>query len=84
VIVARLGWWPRTAEHARELGETPWAPDVYLSPGDAGRFFACAVAAPEDIRYAVVYATSRPVRRALYDLEPARDLLGYEPQEQWE
>jgi uronate dehydrogenase len=84
VIVARLGWCPRTAEHARELGETPWAPDVYLSPGDAGRFFACAVAAPEDIRYAVVYATSRPVRRALYDLEPARDLLGYEPQEQWE
>jgi uronate dehydrogenase len=83
VIVARLGWCPRTEEHARELDATPWAPDVYLSPRDAGRFFACAVAAPDDIRYAVVYATSRPVRQTLYDLGPARDLLGYEPKDQW-
>src|SRR5947209_4171804 len=56
VIVARLGWCPRTLDHVEELRQTPWGPDVYLSPGDAGRFFACAVRAPADLRFAVIYA----------------------------
>jgi nucleoside-diphosphate-sugar epimerase len=83
VIVVRLGWCPRSREHAEELARTEWGPDVYLSPGDAGRFFACAVAAPATIRYAVVYAMSRPVRRQMHDMTPARDLLGYEPRDTW-
>jgi nucleoside-diphosphate-sugar epimerase len=83
VIAARLGWCPRTPEHVRELAATDWAPDVYLSPGDAGRFFACAVEAPPDIRFAIVYATSRPVGSATYDPEPARTLLGFEPRDRW-
>jgi nucleoside-diphosphate-sugar epimerase len=83
VIVARLGWCPRTAAHARELEATPWGPDVYLSPADAGRFFACAADAPASVTFAIVYATSRPAGRALYDLQPARDLLGFEPRDQW-
>jgi nucleoside-diphosphate-sugar epimerase len=83
VIVARLGWCPRTADHARELAAIPWGPDVYLSPGDAGRFFACAVEAPAAVRHAVVYATSQPVQQALYDLEPARALLSFEPKDRW-
>jgi nucleoside-diphosphate-sugar epimerase len=83
VIVARLGWCPRTRDHTRELAATPWGPDVYLSPGDAGRFFACAVEAQCDIRYAVVYAMSRPVRQVLYDPGPARELLGFEPRDTW-
>jgi hypothetical protein len=83
VIAARLGWCPRTAEHVEELKRTDWGPDVYLSPGDAGRFFACAVEAPESVRFAVVYACSRPVHQVLYDLGPARDLLGYEPRDTW-
>jgi uronate dehydrogenase len=83
VIVARLGWCPRTREHVRELAETPWGPDVYLSPGDAGRFFAHAVEAPAGLRFAVVYAFSRPVRETLYDPTPARDLLGFEPRDSW-
>jgi nucleoside-diphosphate-sugar epimerase len=83
VIVVRLGWCPRSREHAEELNRTEWGPDVYLSPGDAGRFFACAVAAPGSIRYAVVYAMSRPLRRQMQDMTPARDLLGYEPRDTW-
>jgi len=83
VIAVRLGWCPRSREHAEELARTEWGPDVYLSPGDAGRFFACAVAAPLSIRYAVVYAMSRPVRRLLHDMTPARDLFGYEPRDTW-
>jgi nucleoside-diphosphate-sugar epimerase len=83
VIAVRLGWCPRTREQARELGTIDWAPDVYLSPGDAGRFFACAVLAPIIIPFTVVYASSRPLRRITYDLGPARELLGFEPQDTW-
>jgi nucleoside-diphosphate-sugar epimerase len=82
VVAARLGWCPRTTEHAEELAATDWGPDVYLSPGDAGRFFACAVEAPADFRFAVVYACSRPFRELVYDPVPARR-LGYEPQDVW-
>jgi hypothetical protein len=34
-------------------------------------------------RFAVLYATSRPVHRLRYDLEPTRRLVGFEPREQW-
>ena len=82
VIAVRLGWCPRTKEQVDEIAAEPWAQDVYLSPGDAGRFFACAVEA-SDISYAVVYATSRPKRQLTYDLDTSKRLLGYEPQETW-
>jgi uronate dehydrogenase len=83
VVAVRLGWCPRTHTHAEELSRTEWGPDVYLSPGDAGRFFACAVTAPLDIRFAVVYACSRPLRNTIFDITSARQLLGFEPHEMW-
>src|SRR5262245_8151519 len=83
VLAVRLGWCPRSPEHARELARTEWGPNVYLSPGDAGRFFVRAVEAPAEIRFAVVYACSRPLRRQIYDMTPARQLLGYEAQDTW-
>jgi hypothetical protein len=83
VIAVRLGWCPRTPEHVEELKRTDWGQDVYLSGGDAGRFFACAVEAPLDLRFAVVYACSRPVRSEVYDMRPAKDLLGYEARDTW-
>jgi nucleoside-diphosphate-sugar epimerase len=83
VIAVRLGWCPRTQEQARELAVTDWARDVYLSPGDAGRFFACAVEAAADVRYAVVYACSKPQKRMIYDPEPAQRITGFEPQDTW-
>ena len=83
VIAARLGWCPRTPEHVDELRATDWGQDVYLSPGDAGRFFACAVQAPADIRFAIVFATSKPVREQVYDQEEVRRLIGYEPRDTW-
>lgn len=83
VIAVRLGWCPRTPEQVEEIRTSDWAQDVYLSPGDAGRFFACAVEAPLDVPFAVVYATSLPVTRWMYDRGPAQRLLGYEPRERW-
>ncbi len=83
VIVARLGWCPRDKRHAEELARDEFGKDVYFSPGDAGRFFACAVEAPMDVEYSVVFATSKPLRRVRFDISAARDLLGYEPQDTW-
>jgi nucleoside-diphosphate-sugar epimerase len=83
VIAARLGWCPRTVGQVEEIAAADWAQDVYLSPGDAGRFFACAVDAPADLRFAVVYATSKPARLERIALAPARTLLGYEPRDRW-
>jgi uronate dehydrogenase len=83
VLVVRLGWCPRSRQHIEELESLDWAKDVYLSPGDAGRFFACAVEASAEVRFAIVYATSRPLRTALYDLEAVKQLLGFEPRDCW-
>ncbi len=83
ILVVRLGWCPRDREHAANLAVDEVGKDVYLSPADAGRFFVCAVEAPEAIRYAVVFATSKPLCRARYDIASARTLLGYEPQDTW-
>src|SRR5262249_50782581 len=83
VIAARLGWCPRDAAHVEELARTEWGPDVYLSPGDAGRFFALAVEGPASIRFEVLYACSRPIREAVYDIGPPKSLLGYEPRDTW-
>jgi nucleoside-diphosphate-sugar epimerase len=83
VIAARLGWCPRNREHAEELAATSWGPDVYLSTGDAGRFFALAAEAPADFRFAVVYACSRPLREVVYDQRPAKERVGYEARDVW-
>ena len=83
VIAVRLGWCPRTKEQVEEIRVTDWAQDVYLSPSDAGRFFACAADAPGPLGFQIVYATSKPVHRLRYDLEPTKQLLGFEPQEKW-
>jgi len=80
VIVVRPGWLPREPHHVRRMAQSPQAQAQYLSPGDAGRFTACAVEA-ENIRFAVVYATSRPNGPPVWDLTEARELLGYEPQD---
>ncbi len=83
VIAVRLGWCPRDRAQVEELGQTEWGPDVYFSPGDAGRFFACAVLSQLNGRFEVVYALSRPARRVIYDPGPAHALLGYEPRDTW-
>jgi uronate dehydrogenase len=82
VIAVRLGWCPRTPEQVAEIRAEEWAQDVYLSPRDAGRFFACAVDANLADKFNVVYATSKP-KNALYDLEVTRRLVGFEPSESW-
>ena len=83
VLALRLGWFPRTREHVVEVGGSERAPNIYLSPGDAGRFFARAIEAPLAPGFSVVYVASRPTNKIIFDLEPTKQLLGWEPQDLW-
>ena len=83
VIITRLGWCPRDEGQVREIADETIYQDVYLSPADAGRFFiGCVEAAPE-VRYEILYATSKPVETLRYRLDRAREIAAFEPQEQW-
>jgi hypothetical protein len=82
VLAVRLGWCPRPGQE-EELRQTEIGPDVYLSPSDAGRFFAATVTATNLPAYAVLYATSRPIRKLRYDLTETTRLIGYVPRDSW-
>lgn len=83
VVVVRLGWCPRDNRHARALATDEVGQDVYLSPADAGRFFRCALETEPDLRYCIVFVTSRPLRRARYDISGAERWFGYTPFDQY-
>ncbi|MBU6276282.1 MAG: NAD(P)-dependent oxidoreductase [Planctomycetes bacterium] len=83
VISARLGWCPRTRDHAGELAASFHGPHCYLSPRDAGTFFAAAVERPLPAGHHVVFVSSLPAEIAIFDPEPVRGLLGWEPADRW-
>ena len=83
VVAVRLGWCPRNREHLAELTATPRGHNTYLSPGDAGRFFVRAVEAALTPGFTVLFVTSRPVHKAIFDAEPAKQLFGWQPSDQW-
>jgi nucleoside-diphosphate-sugar epimerase len=83
VLALRLGWCPRTREQITEIAGLPRGQDVYLSPGDAGRFFVRAMEADLPAGFWTLFVASRPTHKTIFDLEPTRRLLGWEPQDQW-
>ena len=83
VLAVRFGWCPRDVGQVAEIAADAQSQDVFLSPGDAGRFVTAAVEADGLPPYAVLYAASRFTHTLQYDLDPARRLLGYEPRDQW-
>jgi nucleoside-diphosphate-sugar epimerase len=84
VVAARLGFCPRDADQVAELASMDRNQDVYLSPADAGRFFALAAttARPRG-SFEIVNVMSRPRHQVRFDLEPAARLFGYHPQDVW-
>jgi uronate dehydrogenase len=85
VINVRIGWLPRSLEQAQAIAKSEYAQNIYLSYADAQRFFVRCVesevpAAGESI---VVFAGSKTAEIPHMDLEPARQLLGYVPQDHW-
>jgi uronate dehydrogenase len=82
ILAVRLGWCPRDAGQVAEITASADHQDVYLSPGDAGRFFTACV--ERDWRgYAMLYVASRHTHRAIFDLSDARRIVNYEPEESW-
>lgn len=80
VIAARIGFLPRTPRSARSFIRKPYLQNIYLSHDDCGRFFTCAVEAP-NVPYAVLWVLSRRHEIDGPDLAPSRDIIGYEPQD---
>jgi uronate dehydrogenase len=80
VIAVRLGWMVRNPDEARNMLRSKIF-DCYVSPADGARALAAAVEAP-DLKFEVVYAASRGGER-VFDMEPARRLLGFEAQQRW-
>jgi uronate dehydrogenase len=89
VIAVRLTWMVRNAAEAVKMRDMQ-RQAIYVSHRDAGRAFANAAVAPEigkpgkagKTRFAVVYV-SGPDGATLFDLEPARRLIGYEPRDRF-
>jgi len=83
VIAVRLGWCPRDAGQLDEIAGGELFQDVFLSPGDAGRFFAAAVEAVSLPPFSVLYATSRFTHQLRYDLSESKTVLDWEPRDRW-
>lgn len=83
VIMVRPGFCPRVKEHLEEISRSNNYQDLYFSPGDAGRLFACLVEANIEERYCIIYGASKWIHRPTIDLEPTKQLCGYEPRDQW-
>jgi nucleoside-diphosphate-sugar epimerase len=85
VISARIGWLPRNPGEAAVLAAAEHGADLFFSHNDAARFFERCVEspAPQPGESAILFAVSRPARAQRLDPGPARDVIGYEPQDVW-
>lgn len=81
VIAVRLGFLPRAPMFVERLLQGD-GQNIYISPGDCGRFFAAAVEADLPEKFLVFHAIGK-AERPRYDIEPARRILGYEPRDRW-
>ncbi len=85
VINVRIGWLPRNPGEADRLKASKIGPDCFFSHADAQRFYERVVEAPNPApgECVTVFATSKPAAIERMELEPARRILGYEPQDVW-
>lgn len=85
VINVRIGWLPRNPEEADGLKSHNEGPDHFFSHADAQRFYERVVESPNPVpgEAVTVFATSKPAHVERLDLEPARRILGYHPQDVW-
>jgi len=81
VLAVRIAWFPRLAGEMQHMIQRGPA-NQYFSHDDAQRFFIRAVEADlQPGRFEIVFAVSKPQSHWVYDPEPARQLLGYEPRD---
>jgi uronate dehydrogenase len=80
VIAVRLGWMVRNPDEARHMLSLKIF-DCYVSRDDGARALAAAVEVG-GVEFEIIYAASRGGER-VFDMEPARRLLGFEAQQRW-
>ena len=85
VISVRIGWLPRNRGEAERLVANPGGPNVFFSHDDSNRFHERCVESvtPAPGQSVILFATSKPLHKARLDLELARQVIGYEPQDVW-
>ncbi len=85
VISVRIGWLPRNRGEAERLAQSPMGKNVFFSHEDAKRFHERCVESPNPApgESVILFATSIPAERIRLDLELARRVIGYEPQDVW-
>lgn len=80
VLAVRFGWVVRTPEALRGMSRSPNAFRIFLSHRDLREFVLCCLQAKQ-VPFAVVYALSRQSGGDIFDMEPARRLVGFEPRD---
>lgn len=83
IVALRLGACPRDRELVDFIAARETSQDVYLSPADAGRFFVKFVEAPSGFGFQVIFLASKWLKRQVFDMEPAKRIFGFEPQDRW-
>jgi hypothetical protein len=78
VIAARLGWVVRGETELERMRALPLGTRFFLGINDVKEFFLRCLLAPNDLRFAVVYAVSKQSGSEVFDMEPARRILGFE------
>ena len=85
VISVRIGWLPRNTGEAKRLAASEHGRAMFFSHEDSKRFFTLCVESPEPPpgTAVILNAQSRAEGVERLDLEPARRVIGYEPQDVW-
>lgn len=82
VIVVRLGWFIRNKKDFEEMINTPGGKSLFLSHDDAKNFFLCCLLAPK-ISFITLYALSKQSKKELFDMNPARQKIKFEPKDKF-
>jgi len=80
VLAVRLGWVVRNQEELEQMTYTPGGKQLFLSHRDLKGFFYCCLLARK-ISFAVIYAMSCQMDVEIFDMEPTRRLISFEPKD---
>jgi nucleoside-diphosphate-sugar epimerase len=83
VVITRIGWFVRNASESEDLVAAGRF-GYYLSHDDAARYFVRVIESQTPLagESAVLFAVSKaPVGEEMFDMTPARDILGFEAQD---
>ena len=78
VLVIRLGWVVRSLIEFEHMKSLPGGKELFLSHNDLREFFRCCLYSPPT-PFSIFYAFSKQKEPEIFDMEPSRKLLNYEP-----